>query len=41
MGLRDDAASKSWNSSYPSRGCSQDNLRASGGAGLIYCFAAN
>jgi hypothetical protein len=41
MGLRDDEASRSWNSSHPSRGCSLDNLRASGGAGLIYCFAAN
>jgi len=40
-GLRDDEASRSWNSSHPSRGCSQDNLRASGGAGLVYCFAAN
>ena len=40
-GLRDDAPSISWNSSHPSRGCSQDNLRASGGAGLLYCFAAN
>jgi len=38
-GLRDDAPSISWNSSHPSRGCSQDNLRASGGAGLLYCFA--
>ena len=41
LGLRDDDASRSWNSSHPSRGCSQENLRASGGAGLIYCFAAN
>jgi hypothetical protein len=40
-GLRDDAASISWNSSHPSRGCSQANLAASGGAGLVYCFAAN
>ena len=40
-GLRDDEASRSWNSSHPSRGCSQDNLRASGGAGLLYCFATN
>jgi len=40
-GLRDDAPSISWNSSHPSRGCSQDNLRASGGAGLLYCFATN
>ncbi len=39
-GLRDDEPSRSWNSSHPSRGCSQDNLRASGGAGMFYCFAA-
>ena len=41
MGLRDDAPSKSWNSSHPSRGCSLDALRATGGDGLFYCFAAN
>ena len=41
QGLRDDAPSKSWNSSHPSRGCSLDNLKASGGAGLLYCFATN
>jgi hypothetical protein len=45
MGLRDDDASKSWNTSHPSRGpnggCSQDALRGTGGAGLFYCFAAN
>ncbi len=41
QGLRDDDASKSWNSSHPSRNCSQDGLRATGGAGLFYCFAAN
>ncbi len=29
----------SWNSSHGSRGCSQDNLKASGGAGLFYCFS--
>ena len=40
VGLRDDDASKSWNSSHPSRGCSQDALRSSGGDGLLYCFAA-
>jgi len=32
---------KSWNSSHGSRGCSQDQLKASGGAGLVYCFAQN
>ena len=39
IGLRDDDASKSWNASHPSRGCSQDALRSSGGDGLTYCFA--
>jgi hypothetical protein len=45
MGLRDDDASKSWNSSHPSRGpdggCSQADLRSTGGDGLLYCFASN
>ncbi|MCK1541463.1 lectin [Bradyrhizobium sp. 147] len=44
-GLRDDEASKSWNSSHPSRGpdggCSQADLKSTGGDGLFYCFAAN
>jgi hypothetical protein len=31
----------SWNSAHPSRGCSQPNLVATGGAGLFYCFAVN
>jgi hypothetical protein len=31
----------SWNSTHGSRGCSQPNLVATGGAGLLYCFAAN
>lgn len=29
----------SWVNAHPSRGCSQENLRGSGGAGLFYCFA--
>jgi hypothetical protein len=45
QGLRDDEPSKSWNSSHPSRGsdggCSQADLRSTGGDGLFYCFAAN
>jgi hypothetical protein len=41
VGLRDDEPSRSWNSSHPSRGCSLDALRGTGGNGLIYCFAAN
>src|SRR5262245_18375924 len=40
-GLNDTRHMKSWNSSHGSRGCSQDQLKASGGAGLIYCFAVN
>jgi hypothetical protein len=39
IGLKDDAASKSWNASHPTRGCSQEDLPKSGGAGLFYCFA--
>jgi hypothetical protein len=31
----------SWNSTHPSKGCSQPNLVATGGAGLLYCFAIN
>jgi hypothetical protein len=31
----------SWNSAHASRGCSQPNLVATGGAGLLYCFATN
>ena len=45
IGLRDDDASKSWNSSHPSRGpdggCSQTDFKSTGGDGLLYCFAAN
>lgn len=32
-------APTSLNASHPSRGCSQANLVATGGAGLFYCFA--
>jgi hypothetical protein len=30
----------SWNAAHASRGCSQENLRGTGGDGLFYCFAA-
>ncbi len=33
------AAPTSWNAAHGSKGCSQDNLVGTGGAGLIYCFA--
>jgi hypothetical protein len=43
QGLRDDEPSRSWNSSHPSRGsdggCSQNDLRSTGGNGFFYCFA--
>jgi hypothetical protein len=43
QGLRDDDASKSWNSSHATRGpdggCSQNDLKSTGGNGLFYCFA--
>jgi len=47
QGLRDDDASRSWNSSHLSRatkdgsspGCSQAALQGTGGNGLFYCFA--
>ena len=39
IGLRDDDLSRSWNASHPSRGCSADALKATGGNGLFYCFA--
>jgi len=41
MGPDTNPNATSWNASHPSRGCSQDGLAGSGGAGLLYCFAAN
>jgi len=38
---RNGGGNNSWNSAHPSRGCSQDNLVSTGGAGLFYCFAIN
>jgi hypothetical protein len=44
-GLDESAPMKSWNSSHASRGpdggCSQSDLKSTGGNGLFYCFAAN
>ncbi len=31
----------SWNAAHPTRGCSQEALQGTGGAGLFYCFAAD
>jgi len=42
-GLDESAPAKSWNASHPSRGpgggCSQADLKSTGGDGLFYCFA--
>lgn len=39
-GLDTSPPALSWNSSHPSRGCDLPSLRATGGDGLLYCFAA-
>jgi hypothetical protein len=39
-GLDQSPPALSWNSSHPTRGCSQQALVSTGGAGLLYCFAA-
>ena len=36
---RQGGGNTSWNSAHASRGCSQQDLAATGGAGLFYCFA--
>jgi hypothetical protein len=45
QGLNESAPMLSWNSSHPSRGpdggCSQADLKSTGGDGLLYCFAGN
>lgn len=40
-GLKPSRHMMSWNSAHGSRGCSPDALKASGGAGLFYCFATD
>ena len=37
---RNGGGNTSWNSAHASRSCSQEDLQATGGAGLLYCFAA-
>ena len=45
IGGADTVEQHSWNAAHTSRGaeggCSQNDLRGTGGAGLLYCFAAN
>jgi hypothetical protein len=38
---RSGGGNSSWNAAHPSRGCGQQDLVATGGAGLFYCFAVN
>ncbi|CAD5371679.1 conserved exported hypothetical protein [Rubrivivax sp. A210] len=40
-GLTTDPWALSWNASHQSRGCGMDALKATGGAGLFYCFATD
>jgi hypothetical protein len=41
VGPKDSRHMNSWNSSHGSRGCSQEQLKSSGGAGMFYCFRTN
>jgi len=41
MGLDTSPPALSWNSSHPTSGCSAEALPKTGGAGYLYCFAAN
>jgi hypothetical protein len=41
VGLQPTRHMQSWNSSHGTRGCSQEALRSTGGAGLFYCFRAD
>jgi hypothetical protein len=38
---RQGGGNTSWNAAHQSRSCSQTDLRATGGDGLLYCFATN
>jgi hypothetical protein len=40
QGIADTVFQHSWNSAHMSRSCSQEDLIATGGNGLFYCFAA-
>jgi hypothetical protein len=41
MGLKETRHMKSWNSAHGTRGCGEDALKGTGGAGLLYCFVPN
>ena len=37
----DSPTNSSWNSAHDTNGCSPDEIKATGGDGLLYCFAVN
>jgi hypothetical protein len=41
VGPTTDPWAQSWNSSHHTRGCGQEALKSTGGAGYFYCFAAD
>ena len=41
VGLNDSWNMLSWNSSHGTRGCGEEDLPKTGGAGLFYCFATD
>lgn len=41
VGRDESAPMKNWATSHTTRGCSLEELRPTGGAGLMYCFAVN
>lgn len=40
-GLDTSPSALSWNSSHPTKGCSADGLKSTGGAGYLYCYATD
>ncbi|MFL5291871.1 MAG: hypothetical protein ACJ79U_10180, partial [Myxococcales bacterium] len=41
QGLKETRHMKSWNSAHGTRGCGEEALKSTGGAGLLYCFVPN
>lgn len=41
QGLKETRHMKSWNSAHGTRGCGQEAVKSTGGAGLFYCFVPN
>ena len=41
LGGRRNPGLNPWNAAHPSQGCGMEQLKPTGGAGLLYCFATN